>query len=287
MIGTSAGCAGQQEAEQDRPDQPELGADEAGDLAELEAQPAESGIVRGVAQRGEAMRQVPGDVRRQAQRRGGQGEAVVGERDPPPGGRVEDQIEQGAGQEVEHGVLGEQPAADGQAAAQRPSPAAAVAPADQAIERQRPEQQQRHVGGDQRGRQPDARQRRIGDRRPGGESGPAELPGDAPDHQRGRPVQQRARQPHRPLAIAEQAGGGGDKPGDQRRLRVVAPGELLGPVPVLRFLEVELERRRRDEQHAGSGQRCDDGEYDAKCGQAALPRRRRQGRRGRRRQGGH
>ncbi len=166
-------------------------------------------------------------------------------RDHPIGHRV-------FGQEAEpgRGPDGEPPAP----AALRPHP-------DERVERRRPAQHQRRVGRHDEGRDRYSRQARIGERRPQPDAAIVKPRADRIKEDGGPGMQQRRRQPDRKLAVAKEGGRQRDQPRDQRRLRVIAEGQVLRPEPVLRLVGVKIGRLQPQPHEPECRDRRDPGEH--------------------------
>src|SRR6185437_3449425 len=77
------------------------------------------------------------------------------------------------------------------------------------------------------------------------------------DEKGGRGMEQRGGGAHAELAVAKDRGAEGDGPGHQRRLRVVAEREVLGPEPILRLVGIKPEPLGGDQDEADRGQHPD------------------------------
>ena len=73
----------------------------------------------------------------------------------------------------------------------------------------------------------------------------------------------------RPFALSEHGGGGGDDPGDQRRLGVVPKVEGAGPAPVLGFVRPDLERAA--DQHGKAQEHSQADRKQDRMRRVALP----------------
>ena len=67
--------------------------------------------------------------------------------------------------------------------------------------------------------------------------GVGDAAGEREDRERGTRVGERGAEAHRPFGVAEERGGGSDRPGDHRRLGKISPRRVERPRPVLRFVE--------------------------------------------------
>ncbi len=247
----------QESHHQHRAEDAELAAEKAQRTGQAEARVAPVGIGFGVADGGKAVRRVPRDVgREQHQPEGEDRQPAQAEHQPPRLGR-DQRRDHCAKNEIEHRVFGQQTIADGDAADQRPAPAGFVHRPQKGVERHRPAEQQRHVGGDQAGGIGHPRQGRIGERTPESQPAVADTLADGEQHQRRRRVQQWRGHADRPFAIAEQPGGRGNDPGDQRRLGEIAEVGRLRPPPVLRLVGIKLQRRNDEHGDAQRRQRGD------------------------------
>jgi hypothetical protein len=81
--------------------------------------------------------------------------------------------------------------------------------------------------------------------------------------QAGRHVEQRGRDLHRQVRLAEDVGRGPDQPGDHRRLGIIAELEFLRPDPVLRLVRIEIDRLTREPQQAQERDDADRQQGDA------------------------
>jgi hypothetical protein len=55
-------------------------------------------------------------------------------------------------------------------------------------------------------------------------------------------MEERRGQPDHEFAVAKETGCQRDQPGDEWRLRVIAPGEMFRPTPVLRLVGIKVGR---------------------------------------------
>jgi len=155
------------------------------------------------------------------------------------------------GPKIHHGVLGQQPAGRG-AGQQPPAPPVLAGCAPIRIQRQRPEQEERHVV-EMISEDSDTPAAAGSQGAPEGDARIEQAPRQRPDQQGDEGVEQQgaALDAERPLAAHR--GGQGDQRGDHRRLGVIAPLQVLRPGPVLRFVQVQVEAVRSTGSGRGSG----------------------------------
>ena len=123
------------------------------------------------------------------------------------------------------------------------------------IEPDRPEQQERQVGRHHHRGEGDARQGGVEQGRPEADAAVEQAMADAIDGERREEMQDWRANAHAGAAVAANRRGGGDQPGDHRRLGVVAEGEILGPHPILGFVRMQIEGIDREIDHAQQRQR--------------------------------
>ena len=158
-------------------------------------------------------------------------------------------------QPVGHRVFRKEPQPRRQTYGDPPTPPPLFACSDKRVERCSPEEHERSVGRyDERGDR-DARQARVGERRPEPDALVIEPRADAIHKERRAGVEERSRQPNCKLAVAEKPGRCSDQPGDQRRLRVVTESELLRPDPILGLVREKIGRLQRQPKQPQRGDR--------------------------------
>ena len=129
-------------------------------------------------------------------------------------------------------------------------------------EREGEAEEQRRVGRDR-----EARERHPGERGEG-EAGDAPCPvapeaaGEDGDDDRGAGMDQRQRQADPEAGVAAELGRETEDPADQRRLRIIAPGELLPPEPVLGVVDEEVGGGEGEERDPPEGDEGDAGEAE-------------------------
>ena len=256
-IGPGPGDRSQVGGEEDRPRHAELPGEEPGEPHEVEPQSLPAGVRGGVLHGREVVRGIPDEVRRDERQRDGGGDRGVAPGDPR---RRHDQRRQRRGErEVDHRVLGEEPDPHRRPQHERPGERAALGEVELGEERQGEAEEHRHVGRDEEAAERDAGEAYEGEAGEPADAPAVEPPGDEGDDHRRRRVDQRHRQPDPEWRIGADLGRGAQDPADQRRLRVVAPGELLPPEPVLGIVDEEVGADEGQERHPPEGDERDAG----------------------------
>ena len=206
-----------------------------------------------MADRRPAMAGIPHEVGCDDRQRddGRQGKVAAG-RAPWPT-RSDNQEDSQAEQEIAHRVFGKKPKTEGPAEHYRPSPIRLRVEMPDRQQRQRPEEQQRHVGRNDEAGEDHARQGRVDQRREEADALVEQSPPDICDDDTGRGMEQRRPHPDRPLLIAGDGGGGRDQPGDDGRLGEIAVSQMARPRPVLRLIRQQVERAVAQRQKPGEG----------------------------------
>ncbi len=149
-------------------------------------------------------------------------------------------VKQRRQQPIGHGVFRQQSHARRRAHRPPPAPAARLARADEGVKRQRPGQQQRRIGRNHRRRNRNPGQCGIGQGGPESGARIVKPLGHGEHRQRRGEMEERRREAHRRLAVAERVCRQRDQPRHQRRLGVVAPGRVQRPQPVLRLVGIKV-----------------------------------------------
>ena len=156
---------------------------------------------------------------------------------------------------IRHCEFGEKPQPRRQPDREPPPPCPALARPDEGVECRRPARQQRRVGRNDEAGYRNAGQAGVNERGPEPDAPIVKPCTDCVDKDCSGCVEQRRREPHRKLAVAEQPGRQRDQPGDQWRLREVAESEVPRPDPILRFVRVEVRRLQCQPKQAQPGNR--------------------------------
>ena len=131
-----------------------------------------------------------------------------------------------AEREIDHGVFGEQPRADGKPERRRQSHALALDQHGPEVERDRPEKEKRRVGGDRSGKKGNQRQRVEHDCRPKADARAIERPARQ-EHEPGRNRKEHRRKAaDTGFAVTAKLCGAPDEPGEHRGLGEIAKIQL-------------------------------------------------------------
>ena len=198
------------------------------------------GVGRSVVKGDKAVCVVPIKVRRDQDERDKRDD----ERSPPtqslPRLGREDGVTGHAEREIDHSVFSEQAYADGEAERDGPRHALALDQLGPEIERDRPEQQKRHIGSDGGGEKGSHRQRVEHDCRPEAGARPVERPARQEHEPAGNGIEHRRKAANTGFAVTAKFRSAADDPGDQRRLGEIAEIELPRPRPILRLVKHEV-----------------------------------------------
>ena len=154
--------------------------------------------------------------------------------------RVAPGIDRHAEHEIGRGIFGEETEADTRADQRREAHLPCLDQPDPAIEGERPEQDERDVGGDQQRGEGRRRQRCEHHRRPEADAGAVKGAGGEKQDDGGDGVEDWRRRPHAPFGVAADFRREPDQPGDERGLREIAEGEVARPRPILGLVEEEV-----------------------------------------------
>ncbi len=165
--------------------------------------------------------------------------------------------DRGRRHEVGHRVLGVEAEAEREAEDERPDKPRPLRQLDEGKEGRGPGEEKRDVGRDDAGRERDAGQGCEGRGRPEARFDGIEPAPDQKDQDAGQSVDQRRGKADAEFAVAADLARAGDDPGNERRLRVVAKGELAAPGPVLGLVGEKIRAAHRERKNAKERQRAE------------------------------
>ena len=155
--------------------------------------------------------------------------------------------------EIDHRVFRQHPEPERHAEQDAPAPVAALPELHIGEQRERPAQQQRHVGRDDAAREREAGGERHQQRGPERGGLVVQRLGDGVGDEAGAEIEHRRRRADAGFGRAADGFRARDHPGEQRRLREVAERELARPRPVLRFVEEQIDLREREPDQPDHG----------------------------------